>query len=341
MNSVQLAKREIGTARLAIVDNSQEFDENHAALEAIAKQYQAEIFHAANSEFKEKFFSHGYGGLRNACLALAISLKEDVVFLDDDCVPLDGFYSLHRSNLEKRRIVAGSYVGKSTTMQALMGKFNSSLADFANGTQSREHALAKSLEALTGVSDDVEVNGFSGGNLGIPFETAAAYCFYPTSYRIEDHLYCELAKHFTGERPLVPETPPKAFHKRTGGELNALYYYYVKDLRGSQIGLAIKQAVENNTPVEKAVATSSKKLFEDFDKRDLKEIAKLREACAELESAEVLAEFDKITTLSVSDWKLEEKEVEKEAGFFLECQKEWKKFASEGSFLNRANSIAL
>lgn len=347
LNVFDRLKEESVEAEVLAVDGSDELEKNREFAAKVSVNYGASVQVVPETEYAAKnaeyafLFSGPYGGPRNVGLAEACRRKQNLVYLDDDVIPLDGFFKKFESLLEKHAIVVGAYAGRRTGAAFLLDKANHAIDDFIAKKTSREEALRRCSEAFSGWSDDwpPSVEGFRGGSLGVSVKAAEKYCFFPTKFRVEDGMYCELAKYFIDEEPFSPflNEAPVGFHKPETGDLFTLPEYYLSSIQGSAIGLSIRWTLQHfgKTLDKKQVAMACEKgpaqLFSEFSEQKVRERNEKNrhyaEAFAQLGDKKLLESYKKFADTSLEEVKLPDlpQQVER----FFKCQTAWPEFTSK------------
>ncbi len=348
LNVFEALKEEGTNAEVVVVDGSGEAEKNRQFAEEASSKYGAKMgitdeyaFRDAQKPAFRQLFSGPYGGPRNVILAKAVERKRNVVFLDDDVVPTQEFFRRFEDLLAEHDIVVGAYAGKRTGSSFLMDKASRALTDFIEGRITKEEALQKAREAFSGVSDDwpPSVEGYRGGCLGVSWKAAQKYCFFPTSYRMEDGLFCSLATFFTGSEAFKPFLPyaPVGYHKPEKGEMGTLVEYYLNSVRGAAIGLSIEYAVKKfgSSPTKEQVSEACEKgpadLLREFSPERFELRRKRQEpldrAVKALGDKELEQQYYRFANFSLDDAR--PNDLETQASRFFECQKSWKEFMAE------------
>ena len=348
-----------------------DFAANAQALRFLSQEFDAAIYHMRESDGKTlaekelgtnaaaKVFQGKYGGARNLALLAAVTLGEDCVFFDDDCIPLEQCVSLYQKFFaEGKKIVAGAYAGKNTGVDSLLEKIQRALLAFRDGVISREFAAARVEEAMRGISDEIETTGagYRGGNLGVSVAAARVACFAPTRFRMEDALYCKTAKFFLGDGALfepAASAVPTVFHKPQAGALSALRENWVDAVRGASVALSINFLLEKSLEptqenIERACSEAPAALLAEFG--DVRAAAR-REAQREfgelvrkLERSEIEGEYERIANVTRAEVELPASELKREVAAFFEARSAWLeivKRASEPSFAEKINGFRI
>lgn len=369
LNALDKAAREEIEVSVLVVDASAEhdFSKNHEALSALSQEFSARILHLnefvfkqlAAHEFGKKIVFEGrFGGARNAALFANVLRGEHTVFFDDDCIALDDCLSRFKKLFAAgKKIIVGAYSGKNTGLTSLLAKLQNALTAFAEKRISREAAAARVEEALRGISDDYELvrEGFRGGNLGVSVEAARAHCFLPTSYRIEDAVFCKTTRFFVGENAFIPseEEVPVVFHKPDASALDSLYKNWVESVRGASIALCVNALLEQGLEptrenIERTAPTALKQLMNEFSEEKLAERRVMQkqfdDVVRELGAPELEREYLRVVNVSRADVELPPAELAREVKRFFQAREEWLellKQASEKSFVEKIEEFVV
>ncbi len=343
LNVLEALKTEGVQADVFVCDGSPKAHENQAFATHAAKSYGVRIDIADEKEFQknqaQKFrflFDGPYGGPRNAILLEAVRRKRHVIFLDDDVVPTEDFFTRFAMHLDAgKSIVVGAYAGKRTGAPFLMDKATRALTDFLEGNASKEDSLRRAREAFCGESDEwpPSVEGYRGGCMAVSLETAAAYCFFPTRFRMEDGLYCSVAPHFIGQeafKPFLPEAPV-GFHKPPAAGLHTLVDYYLNAVQGASVGKSIEYAVihfgknPSTGQIRQACLEGPKSLLDEFSESNTTQRREqqklLDDAVKALGDAQLQAQYDRFIHIGRKDALLPD--LEQHVQRFFEAQHAW------------------
>lgn len=343
LNVLEALKNEGIRADVVVVDGSGQAAQNQAFVAEAANPYGVPALVLDEKAFMERqapgyrfLFEGPYGGPRNAILLEAIQRKRDVVFLDDDVVPVEPFFTRFAGHLKSHGLVVGAYAGRRTGVSFLMDKASRALTDFREHHISRKEALVKLREAFSGSSDEwpPSVEGYQAGCLAVSKTLLETYCFFPTRFRIEDGVFCSLSKYFSDQeafQPFLPEAPV-GFHKPEKYGLDTLVNYYVDGVQGSCIGLAaeyaLKQFGRNPTDeqVQEACREGPKSLLNEFspERFELRrqQQKSLDEAVKKLEDAEIQEQYFRFALTSLKDVTL--LDLEAQVKRFLRVQRQWR-----------------
>lgn len=347
LNVLEALKTEGLHAEVVVVDGSGNATENQVFADAASAPYEATVsildekayLHRQDPEFRF-LFEGPYGGPRNAVLLEAVTRKKDVVFLDDDVVPVTPFFTRFENHLQRHGLVVGAYAGRRTGVSFLMDKASRALTDFGEHRISRKEALVKLREAFSGYSDEwpPSVEGYQAGCLAVSWGLAQQYGFFPTRFRIEDGVYCSLSKYFSQEeafQPFLPEAPV-GFHKPEKYGLDTLVNYYVDGVQGSCIGLsaefALKKFGSNPTDeqIQDACREGPKPLLHEFspDRFELrrKQQAPLDDAVKKLGDAEIDREYHRFALTSLKDVALPD--LADHVKRFFRVQQKWRELTA-------------
>ena len=292
-------------------------------------------FQAAQKPEFRFVFDGPFGGPRNAILQHAVQNGQDTVFIDDDVVPAEQLFTRFQKHLAAHKIVVGAYAGKRTAAVFLMDKIHHALAEFSQGRLSREEATKAAREAFCGLSDDwpPSVEGYSGGCMGVSRHSAAAYAFYPSRFRMEDGMYCILAKHYVGQEAFLPFLPeaPIGVHKPQAGSMQILVNYYLNALQGACIGKSVKYLLENGVKeptddqIRQACREGPQDLLEQFNAEKTvkrrQEQKQFDQAVAGLHDAQLQQEYERFVHVSRDDAILPD--LEQYVRRFFDVQSAW------------------
>lgn len=330
-------------AGVVVCDGSGHAAENQAFADQAAAQFGTRIdildekTHPSRQPAEYRFlFSGPYGGPRNAILREAARRGADVIFLDDDVVPTEEFFTRFSKHLQGHAIVVGAYAGKRTGATFLMDKATRALTDYLEGQASAKEAARRAREAFSGDSDEwpPSVEGYRGGCMAVSCKAAATYGFFPTRFRMEDGLYCSLAPHFLGEeafKPFLPEAPV-GFHKPHAGAISTLVDYYLNAVQGACVGKSIEYALQHfgRQPTAEQIAEACrigpKALLEEFSEekteRRREQQKPLDDAVKALEDAELEREYFRFVHAGPRDVTLPD--LQDHVRRFFDVQKAWR-----------------
>lgn len=165
-------------------------------------------------------------------------------------------------------------------------------------------------------SEAFESSGLVGGNMGVSLKVARTYCFFPTTYRVEDGSFGFLAKYY-GFQVFNSTRMPLVIHSKQPAK-NALFNNLVSEARGSVVSLSISDYL-NGLTVNKE--DKAKLVFKNFllpyfkektSKLDLDEFGK-----------QVREQVQRIRALTEKDFI--PKDFEKQFDLFFKTQASWKK----------------
>ncbi|MBI5226720.1 hypothetical protein HY994_05840 [Candidatus Micrarchaeota archaeon] len=344
LNVLNALEEENIAADILVVDGSGQAEQNQAFATHASEKFDTNVTvldektHQAAQKSEFRFLFDGpFGGPRNTILQHAVHQRKHAVFLDDDVIPTDTLFSRFRTHFQSHKIVVGAYAGKRTGAVFLMDKVHRALSDFAEGKLGRMQAVAKAREGFCGLSDEwsPSVEGYSGGCLGVALDAAKKYCFYPSRFRMEDGMYCILAKHFVQENAFMPFLPeaPVGVHKPHAGPVTTLVDYYLNALQGACIGKSVQYALEKYgdhpgpDQIKTACKTAPKDLHEQFnpEKTALRREQQkpLDEAMAALKEPELQLQYDRFVHMGLKDAIVPD--LEKYVQRFFDAQDAWKK----------------
>lgn len=331
-------------AEVFVCDGSGKAEDNQAFADVAAQPHGVSVtiqdekaFQQSQAEPFRILFDGPYGGPRNAILRHAVRKSKDVIFLDDDVVPTEAFFTRFATHLQQHAIVVGAYAGKRTGATFLMDKATRALTDYLESNANAQDARRRAREAFSGDSDDwpPSVEGYRGGCMAVSLYAAAAYGFFPTHFRMEDGLYCSLARHFVDQdafKPFLPEAPV-GFHKPHPGSIRTLVDYYLNAVQGACVGKSIEYALthfgKNPTPKQIAQSCESgpKGLLDEFspEKTRLRREQQkpLDDAVRALGDAELQAEYDRFVHIGPDDVILPD--LENYVQGFFQVQKTWER----------------
>jgi len=354
LNVFEALQAEGISAEVVVCDGSghaaqnQEFATHAAARYGIAVTILDEKKHQAHQKTEFRFLFDGpFGGPRNAILRHAVKKGADTVFLDDDVVPSEELFTRFRKHLATHKIIVGAYAGKRTAAVFLMDKIHHALTEFAEKRMDREDAVRAAREAFSGLSDDwpPSVEGYAGGCMGVSLESAQAYAFYPSRFRMEDGMYCILAKHYVSQEAFLPFLPeaPIGVHKPAAGTIHTLVSYYHNALQGSCIGKSVRYALEKSgrhptdAQLKDACREGPKDLMEQFDADKTATRRRLQkqfdEAVADLNEPELQREYEKFVDTDQNDVVLPD--LEDYVRRFFDVQKAWRALNQDEKAENR------
>jgi len=226
--------------------------EAHKQNEKTIAQANATVVHVEENAFRESLreemrfaFQGKHGGIRNMGLALAFKQKAHCVFLDDDTTPANDVFSLYEKTFaEERQIVCGKYLKHAGGTSSLIASIMHTLDELQQNRISAEQASEQLNSFFRGIpleiNKPIQNTGLVGGNLGVSLETLSHYCFFPTSFRIEDGVFGSLARHYCAD-VFNPQEPPLVFHEKTPGPLDRLYADVISEAKGSAIAVLVQQ----------------------------------------------------------------------------------------------------
>jgi hypothetical protein len=226
--------------------------ETHKENEKTIAQSKATVVHVEENAFRESLaeemrfaFQGNYGGVRNIGLAIAFKQKANCVFLDDDTTPANDVFSLYRQAFDEGgQIVCGKYLKHAGGTSSLISSAMHSLDEFQQKRISAEEASKQLNSFFRGIpletKSPIQNVGLVGGNLGVSLETLSHYCFFPTTFRIEDGVFGALANHYAADVS-TPSEPPLVYHEKTLGPTDRLYSDLINEAKGSVIGVLIQQ----------------------------------------------------------------------------------------------------
>ncbi len=146
-----------------------------------------------------------FGGFRNMALGQAAREKKNIVFLDDDTLPLNDVFRRHADSLEQAALSIGKYDGH-------VGGSSSTLLDLTHQLEKRQDGRLSAeefetvkqlrLQGIPPVQRPVEHAGAVGGNLGIHWKTAREQAFVTLAYRVEDGTYAALCSGRSANPPV-------------------------------------------------------------------------------------------------------------------------------------------
>lgn len=342
LNVLESLKTEGLKADVVVCDGSGNAEENQAFANDAAQPYGVRVtvqdekkVQAAQPEPLRLMFAGPFGGPRNAILLKAVQRGANVVFIDDDVVPTESFFTRFQTHFEDgHKIVVGAYAGKRTGAVFLMDKVHRALTDFAEKRISRAEAAKRAKEAFCGMSDDWPPSeGYAGGCLGVSLEAASTYAFFPSAFRMEDSLYCLLSGHFLSQDAFMPFLPdaPVGMHKPPAGPVHTLIDHYLNALQGACVGKSIRYALEqygkNPTPkqIQDACHKAPQDLLEQFNpentRRRREKQKSLDEAVQALGEADLQREYDRFVHVGQNDAKPDG--LENHVQRFFDVQNKW------------------
>ncbi|MBI4360477.1 hypothetical protein HY572_01750 [Candidatus Micrarchaeota archaeon] len=347
LNVLEALQSEGVRAEVVVVDGSGHAAENQMFGDAAAKPYGVgvsildEKTYLNHQAAEYRFLFEGpYGGPRNAVLLEAVKRQKNVVFLDDDVVPVEPFFTRFAKHLNDHGLVVGAYAGRRTGVSFLMDKASRALTDFREHRISRKEALVKLREAFCGYSDEwpPSVEGYQAGCLAVSWKLALPYAFFPTRFRIEDGVFCSLSKYFSKEeafQPFLPEAPV-GFHKPEKYGLDTLVNYYVDGVQGSCIGLAVEYALKQfgRLPTDEQVTRSCREgpntLLHEFSPERFalrrQQQKPLDEAVKKLEDSDIEKEYFRFALTSFKDVCLPD--LESQVKRFFRVQEKWRELTA-------------
>ncbi|MFH0923009.1 MAG: hypothetical protein V1811_03030 [Candidatus Micrarchaeota archaeon] len=226
--------------------------ETHKENEKIISQSKATVVHIEENAFRESLreemrfvFAGNHGGVRNIGLAIAYKQKAHCVFLDDDTLPANDVFSLYKQAFgQGEQIVCGRYLKHAGGTSSLLASTMHSLDELQQKRISGAEASKRMDSFFRGIplstEKPVQNAGLVGGNLGVSLETLSHYCFFPTSFRVEDGIFGSLAHHYASDVS-NPAEAPLVYHDKTPGPLDTLYANLISEAKGSVIGVLIQQ----------------------------------------------------------------------------------------------------
>ncbi len=363
---------ESGTS-LTVVDTPQTHSENKAFLEKLETE---KVFHASDAEFiktisvrmpfAQQVFSGKYGGARNAGLFFSAVENENAVFFDDDTKPAnDCIARFKKLFAEGKLIVCGKYLKHAGGAVSILLELTRALEDFVEKRLSAAKARERLRSALCGVPQDTKriivSAGFNGGCAGIAASVARKYCFFPTSYRIEDGVFSTFAPFFLEERNPVynPEYEeeafaklPAVFHEKTPGTLDSLRKSLVNEIEGNAIAIIMlgllqegKRASDlKQNELKELVEQAAGECFEDSLLPYFLEKSRqysFERAVNALGDAELEKEFFNLSNIKKQDCIPSTEKVLGESKAFFYAQENWARAVEEGKRLGLAEQFKL
>ncbi len=318
--------------------------ESHAANAKTISRTDARVLHVDENQFRKSvpepfrfLFSGRYGGIRNIGLAFAFRESANCVFLDDDTRPANDVFPIYRDFFSQRKqIVTGKYLGHASIGAfSLLLSIIDTLQGIDKGGLSSSEASRRLIDRFCGIPEPVEAplrgTSFAGGNLGVSLETLSRYCFFPTSYRIEDGAFCTLAP-FYGFSVFTPLEPPLVFHEKKKSSPSTLYSNLLNEAKGSVVGFAIQTLLETRASADELTAENIQEIGSNVFRYAL--LKELREKTAEFGYAELVQklvpalapEFSRLLSLTPEQITPPLDEVRRQAALFLKTQTEWPAF---------------
>ncbi|MCX6767618.1 MAG: hypothetical protein NTY90_02715 [Candidatus Micrarchaeota archaeon] len=243
-----------------IINDAASFEKNKPFLDEYRQKTSTCIIHICENTARnfakevgaDLFFSGKYGGNRNIGLVFSSLLHENILFFDDDTAPLPNTLKKFRTGFQSNApVIQGGYLGNVGGSIKLLFELVSTLQNKSNQNTDNTELRQRLFNILRGLSDFVDdpqkvQELFLGGSLGIANEISQKYCFFPTSYRVEDALYIRFFPYVFTDKELPvfsKEQIPFVFHKRASKSISTLRSDLVNEIEGTQIGAAIDYLV--------------------------------------------------------------------------------------------------
>lgn len=226
--------------------------ETHKENEKTISQAKATVVHIEENAFRESLaeemrfaFQGNYGGVRNIGLAIAFKQKANCVFIDDDTTPANDVFSLYKRAFDEGgQIVCGKYLKHAGGTSSLLASMMHALDELQEKKISTKQASEQLNSFFRGIpvstEKPVQNVGLVGGNLGVSLETLSHYCFFPTTFRVEDGIFGSLANHYAADVS-TPTEVPLVYHEKQPGPMDKLYADLISEAKGSVIGVLIQQ----------------------------------------------------------------------------------------------------
>ncbi len=360
-------------ACLTVVDTPQTHSENNAFLEKLKTE---KVFHASDAEFiktisarmpfAQQVFSGKYGGARNAGLFFAAVEDANAVFFDDDTKPAnDCIPRFVKLFAEGKLIVCGKYLKHAGGAVSILLELTRALEDFAEKRLSASQASERLRNAFSGVPQETKriivSAGFNGGCAGIAASVAQKYCFFPTSYRIEDGVFSTFAPFFLKTKNPVynPEYEeeasaklPVVFHEKTLDSIDALRKSLTNEIEGNAIAIIMLGLLQEGKRASDLKQSELKELVEQAVSECFEDsllpyfLEKSRQYSFEravnaLGDAELEKEFFNLSSVKKQDCIPSTEKVLGESKAFFYAQENWARAVEEGKRLGLTKQFKL
>ena len=159
------------------------------------------------------FFLKGkYSGKRNAALLVSciLSSDEDIIFFDDDTMPVEDPIQKHITLLDKFYLSQGKYIGHyGNSLYSLVELFQEYYKIQKRIKKLDEKKVELYLFSLCGKDESKGIKGAVGGNLGISSKLKNILPFIPIDERGEDNFYEFISRYTFGDKNFMSDNTVK------------------------------------------------------------------------------------------------------------------------------------